>query len=355
MFIPIPLRAETERCNYVVPGRRGRVVEIGGLAVSVDDENYDKRIIEALERGDYEDIERQLVGQLITHSDRVIDVGTAIGVVAMTAASIVGADGVVTFDGNPDIVDDARANFRRNGLEGIRSHVSILRNRRAITHPHETKTFHIDKAFWASRLNVSVADTNIVKTVQVPILCLEDVIENRRATVLICDMEGAEVELFKGADLSRIRLIIMETHYWVVGELATDEMVRQLIKDGFSLHLGPSGLFRGPSPRRVLVLRRHKIPASPQRPSSQTPNGYRKHRGSPTEQARDKGDRGFAVVNAASMPLPGFTEVSQLMVDELPLGAVTRSSQCRGVFGGVKHMLPRTSIALPPSSIYIAL
>jgi len=245
-----------ERRNYVPSGRRGRVVEVGGFAFFVDSENYNQRIIEALERGDYEGFERQLVRQLITPEDRVIEVGTAIGSVAMTAASIVGAEGVVTFEANPDIANDARANFKRNGLEGIRSHVAILKNRRAITDPNEMKTFYIDKEFWGSRLNAAPADTNIIKTVQVPIACLEDVIESHRPTVLICDMEGAEVDLFQGAKLSGIRLIIVETHYWVVGEVATDEMVRELIKDGFSLRLGLSGFFRERNRRRVLVLSR---------------------------------------------------------------------------------------------------
>jgi FkbM family methyltransferase len=111
--------------------------------------------------------------------DRVIDVGTAIGVVAMTAASIVGAENVLTFDANPNIVSDARDNFRRNGLEGIRSHVGILRNRQAITDPHETVKFYISKEFWSSRLSGSTTDTDIVGSVEVPILCLADLRHGR--------------------------------------------------------------------------------------------------------------------------------------------------------------------------------
>jgi FkbM family methyltransferase len=235
---------------YLPPGRRGQLVEIGEFAVFVDDENYDASIIEALKRGDYEGIERYVVGQLVRHVDRVIEVGTAIGVVAMTAARIAGAESVITFDANPDIVNDARDNFKRNRLEGIRSHVAILRNRQAITDPHEMVSFYIDKAFWASRLNASPTAHGIVRTAQVPIACLEDVIADHRATVLICDMEGGEVDLLSRADLSGIRLIIMETHYWAVGEVATDEMVRKLILDGFSIHLGQTQM-------RVLVLRRN--------------------------------------------------------------------------------------------------
>jgi len=168
------------------------------------------------------------------------------------AARIAGAENVSTFDGNPDIVGDARDNFQRNGLQGIRSHVGILRNRQSISDPHEMMTFHINREFWASRLSASTADRDVVKTVQVPILCLEDVIKEHRATVLICDIEGAEVDLLSHADLAGIRLIIMETHYRAAGEVATDEMVRQLIMSGFSIHLGVSH-------NHFLVLRRRPL------------------------------------------------------------------------------------------------
>jgi FkbM family methyltransferase len=235
--------------SYIPDGRRGRIIEIGGLAVFVDEENYDASIIAALERGDYEGPERHLVSQAVTQVDRILELGTAIGVMSMTAARIVGPENVVTFDANPDIANDARDNFRRNGLEAIRSQVGIMRNRQMITDPHETVPFYIHKVFLASRLNAWAADSNIVKTVEIPISCLEDTIADHGATVLICDIEGGEVELLGNADLSGIRLIILEAHYAEAGEAATDDLVRRLIGSGFSLDLDLSHT-------RYLVLRR---------------------------------------------------------------------------------------------------
>ncbi len=213
-------------------------MEIGGFDVFVDDD-YGPDIVSALEHGDYEGNERYLAGRLIRRDDRVIDIGTGIGLVAMTAARIAGAGSVLTFEANPDIARDAQDNFRRNGLDGIRGHVGILRRRQAITDPNATANFHVDKAFWGSRLNASPEDDNIVRSVQVPVFCLENAIEEHRATALICDIEGAEVELLAGADLSAIRLIILETHYWVAGKAATDGMLHQLTTSGFSIQLMP--------------------------------------------------------------------------------------------------------------------
>jgi hypothetical protein len=103
-------------------------------------------------------------------------------------------------------------------------------------------------------LNASENAPGIVKTVQIPVFCLEDAIAAHKANVIICDIEGGEVELVRDADLSTIRLILMETHYRAAGEVATDAMISKLIADGFSLHLGYSG-------DHVIVLRRHPRPS----------------------------------------------------------------------------------------------
>jgi FkbM family methyltransferase len=170
----------------------------------------------------------------------VLEVGTAIGVVSMTAALIVGVGSVVTFDANPDIVADAQANFRRNGLAGISGRTGVLTCRRRFVRDAGVD-FFVARDFWASRLDAKADDADIVKVVRVPRLCLEAEIAAYRATVLICDIEGGEVDLLSGAELDGIRLIIMETHYGVVGEGPTDAMIRELILQGFAFHLGASG------------------------------------------------------------------------------------------------------------------
>jgi FkbM family methyltransferase len=230
-------------------GRTGHMTEVGGFTVFVDTERYAPGIVSSLDSGSYEGRERQLATDLIQPADRVLEVGTALGIVSMTAASIVGAENVLTFDANPDIVEDARQNFRRNGLSGIKSCVGILKPRSTITHPDETINFYVDQAFWASRLAASPTTAGILKTIQVPVLCLEDEINSHSANVLICDIEGGEVELLSQANLTGVRFILMETHYWAAGETATDNMIRKLILEGFSIHLGHSG-------HQIMVLRR---------------------------------------------------------------------------------------------------
>jgi FkbM family methyltransferase len=233
---------EAQRMRETLPdGRNGSIIDVDGFAVLIDHDNYDKRIINALKQGSYELKERSLAKQLLQPTDRVLELGTAIGVMAMTIARIVGPENLLTFDANPDIVADAQENFRRNELSRIKSRCGLLVNRASALSKEREIDFFVDKAFWASRLAASADTTGIVKIVKIPICCLEEQIMHHNANVIICDIEGGEVDLLTKADLSGIRLIILETHYWAAGEADTDYMIRKLVLDGFSIDLGRSG------------------------------------------------------------------------------------------------------------------
>jgi FkbM family methyltransferase len=224
----------------IVGGRNGTLADVGGFAIFADFDRYTSAIVEALTKGNYEWTERTLARELLREGDRVIELGTAVGAVAMTAAATVGAANVMTFEANPYVLEDAKKNFEFNGLRAITGRHGIVRNKKQFRPDGERVPFYISRNFWASRLFIKDSDTDIVEVVQVPVFCLEDEIRAHRATALICDIEGGEVPLLTEADLSGIRLIIMETHYWSAGVAQTDAMVRRLIGAGFNIDLARS-------------------------------------------------------------------------------------------------------------------
>ena len=240
------------RREAVPEGRSGNFVYIDGLSVFLDTLNYAPAIIGSLKAGDYEIGERHIVRQTVRPDDRVLEIGTAVGLVSMALAEIVGPSSVMTFEANPDMVADARGNFARNELAGIDSRNAVLHNRAMSGWPAEIN-FHISEEFWASRLDAKPEDKDIRCVIKVPTLCLERAIAEHRANVIVCDIEGGEAALFDGADLDGIRLIVMETHRLIVGEPAIDSIVRKLVLDGFNIDLQYTG-------NGMLVVRRDLSP-----------------------------------------------------------------------------------------------
>ena len=232
----------------VVDGRDGYFAPVGNLEVFVDRKRYSPKMLNAIQSDFYEVRERNLVRNLVRPGDRVLEIGTAIGAVAMTAAAIVGGENVLTFDANPAMVEDARKNFLWNGLAAIKAQNGVLTNRNGFV-AGKRASFGISADFWASRLGATSAEPDIVEVREIPISCLEDEVRAHGANVLICDIEGGEVPLLTNADLSSFRLLIVETHAWLAGEAATDAMVRALVLSGFNVDLVNTG-------QQMLVMRR---------------------------------------------------------------------------------------------------
>ena len=236
-----------QRRRWIPEGRTGRIIKIEDFSFFVDDK-YGEAVKSALIQGGYEGREIELARECLLTGDRVLEIGTAIGAVSTIAASILGESNVLTFDANPEMVADAQDNFQRNNLGGIKCHVAALANRKYFKEGAFVR-FLVSQDFWASRMDLGGGGDDIVKVIGVPVRCLEEEIEAHQANVILCDIEGGEVVLFDGADLSSIRLIIMETHHKATGDFATDTMVRNLILQGFALHVSASN-------HGIVVLRR---------------------------------------------------------------------------------------------------
>lgn len=227
--------------DRTIDGRNGRLLPFGDLRIFVDDARYSPPIIRSLEDGGYEAPERRILYSALAPGDRVLEIGTAVGVLSMTAASIVGAENVVTHEANPQILADARRNFGANGFEAIRSFNVVLQCQRAMAHGPKTMPFAISRDFWASRLGATIDDPDIVEVVDIPTASLEAAIREHGANVLVCDIEGGEADLLLDADLTSISTIIIETHYWAVGRRRISDLVRKFILDGFDIDLDLSG------------------------------------------------------------------------------------------------------------------
>jgi FkbM family methyltransferase len=218
----------------------GYVKYIDQRVIFVDTENYSPTMLHALESGNYEESERNVVPAVVQSTDRVLEIGTAIGVVTMTLAAIVGPSNVMTYDANPAMVSDARRNFAANAMRDISANVGVMRNRSRWSTTESEIDFFVSRDFWASRLAADQQSPDISSVLRVPLVCLESQITEHRANVLVCDIEGGEADLLNGADLSSIRLILLEIHPWAVGRRRIDDMIQFLILSGFNVDFSHS-------------------------------------------------------------------------------------------------------------------
>lgn len=230
-----------QRERSLVEGRKGFVAYIDANAIFVDTENYTKKLVNALTSGIYEGRERKVLANCLLSKDRVLEVGTALGAVSMAVARLIGPDRVMTFDANPAMVADARRNFAANGFSAISANVGVLRNRSRWRPSEREIDFFVSKDFWASRLFARPDAPDIVRVVKAPLVRLEDKIAEHKANVLVCDIEGGEIDLLLEADLDSVRLIMMEIHPWMTGREPINKMIRYLVTKGFDINFRETG------------------------------------------------------------------------------------------------------------------
>jgi FkbM family methyltransferase len=204
-------------------------VKLDQFTFRINRGRYAPVIVDQILGGGYEAQERSTVRKILVEGDRILEVGTAIGAVTMTCASIIGAENITTFEANPKILQDARRNFELNGLS-IKSTNCILQNRTLFRGEGTTSLFHVSEEFWAS--SIKAHKHGVSDRIDVPCMCLEDEAAKFGANTLICDIEGGEIELLLDADLSMFNKIMMEIHYWA-GREEINRMMHKLILTGF--------------------------------------------------------------------------------------------------------------------------
>lgn len=205
------------------------------------------RMRATLSAGGYELREVSLIRRVLRPRDRVLELGTGSGVTSLAIAGIVGTANLRGYDGNPAVVDWARDNGRRNGVE--------LDVRHGVVVPVRTSPaveFLVTDDFWASSVaDRPKADREAGVLVSAPTVAFDEVAAEFGPNVLVTDIEGAEVELFTTSELPGIRKIVCEFHYAIRGERDTDEAIAALYRLGFRMHAGFSAnqvcFFRRPA------------------------------------------------------------------------------------------------------------
>ena len=179
-------------------------VEVPIVAPIIND-----RMRGVLERGSYEKNEVALLRKLLRKNDRVVELGAGVSVVSTAAAQILGPERVSTIEANPELIPVITETHRINDVSGI-----LLFHGVAMPNPEGKSTpFFLRENFWASSLGTRASDDPArTRIVEVPVLDLNKIIHDIKPNVLVIDIEGGELEVVRGLELSSFRAVLVELH-----------------------------------------------------------------------------------------------------------------------------------------------
>lgn len=204
--------------------RRDDAFVIQGVALEAPDPPVSRSVRKSLQRNKYENAEAYLVSHLVRPGDTVLDLGAGLGLTAILAAKASGGGRVVAYEANPAVAPLAEKNARRNGVK------VEIRNR-AVAAKKGLCEFHVRRSFPASSFIAAKGS----KTIQIEADAAQEVIDEVRPEVIICDIEGIEREVLTKSNLSSVQRLVVEVHPQIIGLQGVAECTQALALTGFRL------------------------------------------------------------------------------------------------------------------------
>ncbi len=206
---------------------RPRVVTVHGVRVPTDPALLPAEIIDLIYEGRYERSEAELCRQVLRADDRVLELGGGIGFIGSLCAQICGSDRVLTYEANARVEGVIRRTHKLN-------RVSPLLRMRAVNANGGEATFFVNDNIISS----SLVDREFGGEMTVPCDSLSAILGEFRPTVIVADIEGAEVDVLPSAGLATVERMVIELHPKIVGDARNETLIAALEEQGLFFESG---------------------------------------------------------------------------------------------------------------------
>lgn len=185
---------------------------------------------ERIEVARYEGPEIEASMEHIPQGARIVEFGAGVGIVGAVATKNCKASALLSFEPNHRLIPSIEALYRANRMLSK----TEVRNALVLSEPDAPTSvnFVLRSNFLGSGLQAK-GHPDRIENVQVPVERWEDVKSSFKPTAILMDIEGAEREFFRHADLTGIDTIILETHRKLYARAGMMEIKRSIFNQGF--------------------------------------------------------------------------------------------------------------------------
>jgi FkbM family methyltransferase len=190
----------------------------------------DASLRDRIRDGQYEVHERRAVESMLVEGDVLVELGAGVGLISTTAYKTGLPAEIHCYEADPRMPDLIRETHRLNGVRGVNLTVAAV-----TAYPAAVAAgwinIHLRSSFWANSIH-SPDSGRAAQKVRVPAISLSAIVEKVRPTVIVCDIEGAEIGLFDDVDLSGVRHVLVELHPNVTGPGSVRRVFGALHREG---------------------------------------------------------------------------------------------------------------------------
>lgn len=184
--------------------------------------------------GDYEQNDIDILDKFLKTGDKVVEMGGGIGLTAAYSAIKTG-NPVVVIEPDSRLHPLIAKQVEVNGGEAVLVEKCVVANAGEIS----TVEFGLASEIWFSSMDSARSEDEvgqkIVQRINVETIGLNDALASFKPTVLVVDIEGAELGLFSGKMENKPRAIMIEIHTPNFGGAGTGSVITDLIRQGYKM------------------------------------------------------------------------------------------------------------------------
>jgi FkbM family methyltransferase len=205
-----------------------------GVRIPADPEVITGKIARKLRTESYETQEVTGLSEFVRSSDRILELGAGIGFISSFLAKTLNVKHITCVEANPALCEFAARVHKANDVDcaDIKNLVACSDDQMSGT--SDTVPFFVTDPFWSSSLKrPSAGDFTEIKVARTP---LSEIVAETKSTVIVCDIEGGESDLFEDTNLQGVRSVFMELHTRVYGGRGIMKVFESMHKNGFFYH-----------------------------------------------------------------------------------------------------------------------
>jgi FkbM family methyltransferase len=189
-----------------------------------------RRIVETMNEGKFENPEISAGLGCILPGDRVVEMGSGSGTVGAVLAKNIKNVQIRSFEANPNLIDAIAGLYKHNKL----TRRIKVQNNAVVAGDDAPKAidFYVRSNFLGSRTSAENNEPDAEK-ISVETIKYDEVRNEFPHNVLMIDIEGAELDFLRDADLSEIDLVIIELHRAVYHRPGMNACRGNLERQGF--------------------------------------------------------------------------------------------------------------------------
>ena len=197
-----------------------------GIKIGYDPDIISENLVKHINAGIYEREESSLIAGTIQDNERILEIGCGLGYVSALAMKTGRVEKFLGFEANPRLIPIIEKTWAFNQVQAeVRN--NVITN----TSSFQKVNFYVRQDFWASSL--SPEPYGYKEIVSVETMNFQELLEEFQPTMIICDIEGGERQLFEGADLKGVRKVFIEVHQNVLGRWGIMKLFERFLHQDF--------------------------------------------------------------------------------------------------------------------------